>query len=244
MTQVYAVDLFAPGGKLRAAINLGNAVLARRSFPDKPPYGVTIDMATEFAQRLGVGLELVAVDTAQQSVEAIAEGLADIGFFAIDPKRGEQIAFTEPYLLIEGSYLVREASPVRTNEDVDRHGRRVVVGRGSAYDLFLSRSLKEAELVRAPNTQAVVDLFMEQQIDVAASVKQQLEADMRRYPDLRLLPGHFMIIRQAMGVARARGEETAAQLTGFVEELKANGFIAQSLARHGVEGATVVGPST
>ena len=233
------IERLAPGGRLRASINVGNAVLARRETPSGPPSGVSVDIARAFAERLGVKVDFIVFDSAAQSVDAVAEGKADIGFFAVDPKRGENIAFTEPYLLIEGWYLVPEKSPIVRNDGVDRPGRRVVVGKGSAYDLFLSRALTQAEIVRAPNPQAVVPLFLEHELEVAAGVKQQLEVDMVRYSGLRLLPERFMVIRQAMGLARGRGEAAHALLSDFVEEIKASGFVQQALMRHGIEGATV-----
>jgi polar amino acid transport system substrate-binding protein len=229
---------FAPTGKLRAAINLGNPILAHAA-GDGGAGGVSVDLAREFARRLGVDLELVVIDTAGKSVDAVATERADIGFFAIDPARGAAIAFTAPYVLIEGSYLVKAGSPIRANEDVDRAGPRVVVGKGSAYDLYLTRNLQHAEIVRASSSPAVVTTFLEQGADVAAGVRQQLEADARDRPGLRLLDGRFMVIRQAMGVPKRRGEAAAAFLAGFVEAMKAEGFVAAALARHGIEGASV-----
>ncbi|MGE4241170.1 ABC transporter substrate-binding protein [Ramlibacter sp.] len=233
---------FTPTGKLRAAINMGNPVLTGRDAAGAPR-GVSIDLAREFPRRLGVECELVVLETAGESVEALAGERADIGFFAIDPKRGEQIAFTPPYVLIEGAYLVRNDSPLQANEEVDRAGHRVVVGKGSAYDLFLSRELKHAEIVRVALSQTVVREFMAQGAEVAAGVKQQLESDLSRTPGVRLLPGRFMVIRQAMGCARARGDAAAAHLSAFVEEMKASGFVAEALERHGVEGAAVAPPN-
>lgn len=232
---------FTPTGRLRAAINLGNPILAHPQ-GEGGAGGVSVDLAREFARRLGVELDLVVVDTAGKSVDAVANERADIGFFAIDPARGADIAFTAPYVLIEGSYLVRADSPIRANEDVDQAAHRVVVGKGSAYDLFLTRSLREAQIVRAPSSPAVVPTFLEQGADVAAGVRQQLEADARDRPDLRLLEGRFMVIRQAMGVPKSRGEQAAAVLAAFVEEMKASGFVADALARHGIEGASVAPP--
>lgn len=233
------VQAFTPTGRLRASINLGNPVLAGRDPATGAPAGVSVDLAREFARRLGVEAELVVFDVASKSVEAVAAGQADIGFFAIDPKRGEHIRFTGPYVLIEGCYLVREGSPLRANEQVDRAGQRVVVGRGSAYDLFLSRELKNAEIVRAESSQAVLRHFLDSGAEVAAGVKQQLEADAQRLGGVRLLPGRFMVIRQAMGCPRSLGEQAGAALAAFVEEMKASGFVAQALARHGVKGASV-----
>ncbi|MDP3668113.1 MAG: ABC transporter substrate-binding protein [Telluria sp.] len=233
------VAAFAPTGKLRASINLGNPILANKDAATGQPVGVSVDLAHAFAERLGVGIELVVFDAAGKSVEAVTREAADIGFFAIDPLRGEGISFTAAYVLIEGAYLVPSGSPIQSNEEVDRAGLRVAVGKGSAYDLHLTRELKHAEIVRAPTSPTVVDVFMEQQLDVAAGVKQQLQADAARVPNLRLLPGRFMVIQQAMGTPRSRGELAAAYLRQYVEEMKASGFVAKALARHGIEGASV-----
>jgi len=232
---------FAPTGTLRASINLGNPILANRDIQTGQPVGVSIDLASGVAQQLGVPLELVVFEKAAESVDAIGKGTADIGFFAIDPQRGAEIAFTPPYVLIEGAYLVRQDSPLQNNDEVDQPSHRVTVGKGSAYDLYLSRHLQHAEIVRAASSPEVVPMFMTQAHDVAAGVKQQLEADAKREPGLRLLPGHFMIIRQAMGLAKVRGEAAARWLSDYVQAQKASGFVAQALKRHGIQGASVAG---
>ena len=231
----------APNGALRAAINLGNPILARRQ-PNGTVAGVSVDLAQALANQHGLGLTLVVVDSARESVETVANEQADIGFFAIDPKRGESIAFTPPYVLIEGAYLVRDDSPLHHHTAVDQVGNRVVVGAGSAYDLYLSRALQAAQILRAATSPAVVDTFLAQHADVAAGVRQQLEADARRLGGLRLLDGSFMQIRQAMGLPRSRGEAAHQALTAFVQQQLASGFVVQALQRHGVEGVTVAPP--
>lgn len=235
----HIVQSFTPTGKLRASINLGNPILANRDPITQQPVGVSIDLANAFAQRLGVEAEFVVFDTAAKSVEAVTLENADIGFFAIDPSRGESITFTAAYVLIEGSYMVRTDSSIQNNEEVDKAGRRVTVGKGSAYDLFLTRELKHAEIVRAPSSPTVVDVFVEQSLDVAAGVRQQLEADAQRFPNLRLLPGRFMVIQQAMGLPKSRGEPAAEILRHFVEDMKTTGFIEESMRRYGIKGASV-----
>lgn len=230
---------FAPTGVLRASINLGNPILANADAASGQAGGVSVDLARAFAERLGVKLELVVFKTAGHSVEAVTNEQADIGFFAIDPLRGAGIGFTAAYVLIEGCYLVREDSPLRANDEVDAAGTRVVVGAGSAYDLHLTRELKLAQIVRAPTSPTVVDTFVTQGLDVAAGVKQQLEADAKRFAGHRLLPGRFMVIQQAMGLPKGRGEAARRALAGFVEEMKASGFVADALVRHGIEGASV-----
>lgn len=233
------IDAFTPTGRLRASINVGNPILASRDPATGAPTGVSIDLARAFAERLGAELDLVVWDSAGKSVEAVTAEQADIGFFAIDPVRGKGINFTDAYVLIEGAYVVRQASPLHDLEAVDRDGIRVTVGKGSAYDLYLTRELKHASIVRAPTSPVVVDTFLSENIDVAAGVKQQLEADMARVPGLRMLPGSFMVIRQAMGCPKSRGAEAAAVLGAFVEEMKASGFVADALRRHGIQGAAV-----
>ncbi|MGO4306886.1 ABC transporter substrate-binding protein [Cupriavidus sp. RAF12] len=232
------LDAFAPTGVLRASINLGNPILAHRA-SDGSAGGVSVDLAHALAERLDVALELVVVDAAGKSVDVVSNEQADVGFFAIDPKRGASIAFTAPYVLIEGYYLVRDDSEVRTNADVDRAGTRVVVGKGSAYDLYLTRELQHAEIVRAPTSPTVVQTFLEQDLDVAAGVRQQLESDIDGLSGLRLLDERFMVIRQAMGVPKSRGERAATFLADFVEEMKASGTVASALQHHGIQGATV-----
>ena len=233
------IQTFAPTGILRASINLGNAVLAKRDVSSGQPLGVSIDLATAFAKVLNLPLELLLVDTAAQAVDAVKSDRADIGFFAIDPLRGQDIAFTRAYVLIEGAYLVRADSPLTANEQVDTAGTRVTVGKGSAYDLFLTRELKNAHIERVASSQAVVQTFIDQKHEVAAGVKQQLEADAAQHANLRLLPGRFMVIQQAMGLPKSKGEAVAEVLSRFVETMKTSGFVAEALKRHGIEGAAV-----
>ena len=229
---------FAPTGTLRAAINLGNPILANKDASGQP-FGVSIDLATELAKRLGLPLSLVVFDAAGKSVDAVTQQVADFGFFAIDPVRGQGISFTAPYVLIEGSYLVSTDSPLMRNEEVDAKGIRIAVGKGSAYDLYLTREIKHAQIQRAPTSPTTVDYFVSEQLEVAAGVKQQLEMDAQRLPNLRLLPGRFMVIEQAMGLPKTRSPEAQAFLRDFVEDVKTSGFVAQSLARHHIQGAAV-----
>lgn len=232
-----AAAALAPTGKLRASINLGNPILARRD--GEGVAGVSVDLARALAQRLGVPIELKVFDAAAKSVDAVKSGEADIGFFAVDPLRGEGIRFSAPYVLIEGAYLVKQGSPLTDNAQVDRAGTKVMAAKGSAYDLYLSRNLKAAQIVRTTTSQAVVGDFLAQGADVAAGVKQQLESDAARIGGLRLLPGRFMVIEQAMGVTAGHGEAAQAALKMHVEQAKASGFVAEALKRHNIQGALV-----
>lgn len=228
---------FAPQGRLRASINAGNAVLARRD-PDGPG-GVSVDLARAFAAELGAEIDYIVFDGAAKSVEALREERADIGFFAIDPARSQGIRFTPPYVLIEGSYLVRDGAAMVSGDEVDHPGVHVVVGGGSAYDLFLTRELRHATLVRTATSQVVVDTMLSEGHAVAAGVRQQLELDAARLGGVRMLPGSFMVIRQAMGCPQSKGDAAAAYLSDFVERMKATGFVAEALQRNGIQGASV-----
>ncbi|MFL9908325.1 ABC transporter substrate-binding protein [Paraburkholderia sp. RL17-337-BIB-A] len=231
-------EAFAPTGVLRASINFGNPVLAIQGTKGEPR-GISVDLATEIARRLELPLEFVTFDAAGKSVAGVAAGDADFGFFAIDPVRGKEIAFTSPYVLIEGSYLVRAESRIQSNDDVDRSGVRVAVGTGSAYDLFLTRELKHAEIVRGSTSPEVVNTFLRDELDVAAGVTQQLQADAERLGGLRLLHGNFMVIRQAMGIAKSRGADAAAWLDEFISEATRGGFVRAAITRHQIDGVSV-----
>jgi polar amino acid transport system substrate-binding protein len=228
----------APSGTLRAAINFGNPILAVKDPVTGEPRGVSVDLANELGRRLNLPVKLVLYDSAGNVVAGQKTGRWDIAFLAVDPARAADLYFTAPYVVIEGAYLVPERSAIRANAEVDRAGVRVVVGAGSAYDLFLSRELSQATLVRAPTSPAVTDLLVAQNLDVAAGVKQQLEADAKRVSGVRLLPGRFMVINQAVATPRGRAAG-ARYLDAFVEAMKATGFVERSLARHDISGASI-----
>ena len=232
---------FAPTGTLRVGINLGNPLLANEDATSKKLSGVTIDIANEIGQRMNLPVQLIPFKTAGATVDGIKSGDIDLVFVAIDPVRGVDISYTPAYIQIEGAYMVKATSPLKNNEEVDVAGNEIVVGKGSAYDLYLTREIKNATLLRAASSQAVVDDFMSGKGNVAAGVKQQLESDAKRYDGLRMLPGRFMVINQAMGIPKARAhyEETTTYLSSVIAQLKQSGFIATSMARHHIQGAKV-----
>ena len=232
-----AVSELAPDGKLRAAINFGNPVLAGSDPQSGEPCGISVDLARELALQLGVAIEFVPYDSAGKVVAGVASDW-DVCFLAIDPLRAADITFTAPYAVIEGVYLVAEASPIKNNAEIDRPGTRVGVIVGSAYDLHLSRELKHATIVRAASSDAVMDLWVDGKLDCVAGVKPQLEAHAARIGGLRMLPGRFMAINQAMGIPRSR-EAGAAYLRVFLDELKTSGFVARAFAKNNITGASM-----
>ncbi len=235
---------FAPTGKLRAALNLGNSVLVQKDASGEVR-GVTVDLARELAKRLGVPLEFTQFEAAGKVFEALKTGTWDIAFLAVEPVRAAEIDFTAPYVIIEGTYMVLKDSPLKAVADVDRPGVRIAVGRGSAYDLYLTRTLKNAELVRAATGggRAMIDLFFAEKLEVAAGVKQPLVAYAKTNSNVRVMDGRFMEIQQAMGTPKGR-EAAAKYLRGFVEEMKASGFVAEALKRSNQPDAAVAPPAT
>ncbi len=226
-TAAVTADL-APTGTLRAAVNLGNPVLAQGS--PEAPAGVTVDLATELGEQLGVPVQFICVDAARLSVDALTSGSADIAFLAIEPAREAELAFTQPYVLIEGVYVVPGASSIAGPADLDRPGVRVGVKRGSAYDLFLSRTLQHATVVRGDEG---VDVFRAEGLEAGAGIRQPVTSYVQEHPELRVVEEPFMQIRQAVATTRDRRPETVAFLGGFVADLLASGFVVDALRRSG-----------
>ena len=217
-----------PAGVLRTALNLGNPVLVQGT--TAAPRGVTVDIANEIAARLGVTAEFRCFGAARESFEATVAGQADICFLAIEPARAAEIAFTAPYVLIEGVYAVPRESPLVTVADVDGEGIRIGVKHGSAYDLFLTRTLRHATVVRgAEGTEA----FAAGNLDAAAGVREPMTEFVAAHPQYRLIEGRFMEIPQAVGTVKAKRQETTRFLHDLVEELKATGMVADALRRSG-----------
>jgi polar amino acid transport system substrate-binding protein len=228
----------APAGKLRVGINYGNPVLAAKDPASGELRGVAVDLARELARRAGLPVDLVAFESAGKMVEGLRAGAWDIAFLAVDPDRAAEISFTAPYIEIEGTYLVPAESPIHSIAEVDRAGMRVGISANSAYDLFLSRSLRLAQAVRAPDPSAAFQLIVEGKVDVVAGVKQHLVANAEKLPGARVLDGRFMAIQQALGIPKDR-QAGAAYLREFIEDVKASGFVAQAIANAGIRGVSV-----
>jgi polar amino acid transport system substrate-binding protein len=237
------VSALAPTGRLRVAINFGNIVLAQRDPSGGAPRGVSGELARMLAQRLGVAIDYLPFDAAGRVFEAGKAGAWDLAFLAIDPVRAAEFDFTPPYVVIEGAYVVPAGSPLRAVEDVDRDGVRVAVAANSAYDLFLTRALKHATLVRRPSGPEALEMFVTDGLEVAAGVRQPIVAFARTHPETRVIPGRFMAIEQAMAIPKGRSVGLS-YLRGFIEEMKANGVVAQALAATGQAEATVAPPAS
>jgi polar amino acid transport system substrate-binding protein len=227
---------FAPTGELRAGINYGNVVHSQRDPAGGAPKGAAPDIARELAKRLGMPIRYVTYESAGKMTDALKENAWDIAFLAVDPKRAQEIAFTKPFFEIEGAYLVKEDSTFKAASEVDREGIRIAAGRGSAYDLFLSRELKHAKLVHTTQVPESMQALVDGRADVVAGVKQALQAQVK--PGLRMLDGNFMVIRQAAGLPQGR-PNAARYLSELIEELKASGFVRAAFDASGQKDVTV-----
>lgn len=240
---VKAAELLAPTGTLRAAINFGNPVLARRDAATREARGVSVDLTHELARRLKLPVALIPYDTAGAVFETSASNAWDIAFLAIDPARATRIRFTAPYVIIEGGYVVWADSPFRAIGDIDRPGVRIAAADKSAYDLYLTRTLAQAAVLRAPTGEAALHRFLHEGLEALAGVKAALRATVEADPLLRLIGGRFMAIEQALGVPKrndgSKGDAAWRYACEFIEDAKASGFVADALKRSGQRDATM-----
>ena len=228
----------APTGKLRVGINHGNPVLATRDAVTGELRGVAVDLALELGKRTALTVEIVAFESAGKMFDAVKAGAWDLAFLAVDPGRADEIDFTAPYVEIEGTYLIPPGAPFHNVADVDRDGVRVGVSAKSAYDLFLSRNLKHAQIVRAQSPESALELILSGKVDVLAGVRQTLVAHSAKLPGSRVFDDRFMAIGQALGIVKGRGAGIK-YLREFIEDAKASGFVARAIAKSGVAGVTI-----
>lgn len=237
ITPAVRADL-APTGTLRAGINYGNFILATRDRTSGESRGVAIDLSRELARRLTVPVELIAYDSVATMVDAAKTGAWDIAFLGIDPARAGDIGFTAAYLQIEATYLVPATSRLRAIADVDTEGVRVAAPARANYELYLSRSLQRARLVRAQTADAAFALLAGGEVEALAGLRQALIGLAPKLPGSRLLDGHFMAVQQAVGVPSGRAAGLA-YLREFVEDAKASGLVARAIERTGARGVSV-----
>jgi len=226
-----------PTGKLRVGINYGNFLLVTRR-SDSEYTGIAVDLGRELGQRLGATIELVPFATAGKLADAVKTGAWDVAFLGNEPQRAGDIAFSPPYLEIEATYLVPAGSKIRSIDEVDRKGVRIAAAVNSAYDLYLSRNIKNATLVRANAIQGSYDVFVKDKLEVLSGLKPRLVTDAETLPGSRVLEGRFTVVQQSVGTPQGR-PAAAGYLSGFANEVKTSGFVAQAIARHKVRGVTV-----
>nr|AQQ75177.1 hypothetical protein [uncultured bacterium] len=227
----------APSGTLRVGINFGNALLAARG-ANGAEGGIAVDLGRELARRLNVPMVIVPYNSAGAMADGAKAGAWDVAFLAADPGRAGEIAFAPAYLEIESTYLVPAGSPLKTLSDVDRPGIRIAVSEKSAYDLFLSRSLKQATLVRTPGVDASNAMFFRDKLDALAGLRPVLVDLADQHPGSRVLEGGFTSVQQALGTPKNRAAG-AQYLRSFIEDAKASGLVARLIQSNRIRGVTI-----
>lgn len=228
-----------PTGKLRVGINFGNELLTDPSTKTSAePRGIALDLARELGRRLGVPVEFHGYDSAGATADSVRTGVWDVAFLGAEPQRANEMNFTAPYLEIEATYLVQPGSPLRAVADVDREGNRIAITAKSAYDLYLSRTLKHAKLVREQNADAALAIFVRDKLEALASLKPRLVGDSKKVPGSRILDGRFTAVQQAVCTPKGR-DAGASYLREFVEDVKTTGLVAQLIEKNGVRGVSV-----
>ena len=228
----------APNGKLRVGINFGNKLMTSRDPVTQAPGGVAVDVARELAKRLGVPIEIVPYESAGALSKSATTGAWEVGFLGAEPARAKEIDFTAAYVELEATYLVPPGSPIKAVDEVDRGGIRVAVGADSAYDLYLTRTLKHAQLVRSKGAANAFKTFVSDKLDVLAGLRPGLVKDQKQLPGSRILDGRFTAVQQAAGTPKGR-EAGAKYLREFIEDVKAAGFVARAIESNNVHGVTV-----
>ena len=227
-----------PGGKLRVGLNYGNFLLVLKDGPGGEPRGIAPDLGRELGRRLGVPVEFVKYEQAGKLADAVKDGKCDVGFLGAEPQRANEIAFTAAYLEIPVTFLVPAGSPLRALADIDRKGVRIAVADRSAYDLFLTRTIKNAELVRAQGIDGSYQLFVEKKLDALAGLMPRLVSDAEKLPGSRILEGQVTGVQQAIGTPKARAA-AAGFLSEFAADLRKSGFVSKLVSEHGVRGVNV-----
>jgi polar amino acid transport system substrate-binding protein len=228
----------APTGTLRVGINLSNFLLTRTDLQTGEYGGVAVDLGRELGRRLGVPVEIMAYESPGKLADAAKAGVWDVGFLGAEPQRANEIDFTAAYVEIEATYLVPPGSPLQSIADVDRAGVRIAISGKSAYDLYLTRNLKHAQLVREQGADNVFKRFVDDKLDALAGLKPRLVTDQGNLPGSRILDGRFTAVQQAIGTPKGRAAG-ARYLREFAEDIKASGLVAQAIENNNVRGLTV-----
>jgi polar amino acid transport system substrate-binding protein len=235
-----ARQALAPTGKLRAGMNWGNTLFTQKDAPTGEPRGVSVDIMRELASRLGVPLELVMHATPGEVADAVDKNTWDVAILAIEQARAQTIDFSPPISEIEATYVVHKDSPLKSVAQVDAAGVRIAAPNKAGYELYLTRTLMSATLVRTKNFAESISVFNARGADAVAALKPNLLESMAKMPGGRMLEGKFMTVNHGLGTPRARGVAGAAYLKAFVEDMNASGFIARSIEQHKVQGLSAV----
>jgi polar amino acid transport system substrate-binding protein len=232
-----------PTGKLRVGVNMSNFLLTRTDERTGQPAGVAVDLGHELGRRLGVPVEIIPYPNPGALADAAPTGAWDVGFLGAEPQRANEIDFTAAYVEIEATYLVPPGSALRSIAEVDRDGIRIAVPTKSAYELYLTRSLKNAKLVHEKGADNAFKRFVDDKLDALAGLRPRLVTDCDKLPGSRIIEGRFTAVQQAVGTPKGRSAG-AQYLREFVEDIKASGLVAKTIEANGVRGLTVAGKAS
>jgi polar amino acid transport system substrate-binding protein len=229
------IEQLAPKGYLRAAINLSNFLLVTGTDDQGNPEGVSPDLAKALANELNIEYKLIPFKRPGELADAVIDDVWDIGNIANESERAKSITFSHPYTLIESTFLVRESSKINSLKDVDKKDVRIAVAERSAYDLWLTENIKNAELIRAKSIDLSFKIFEDNSYEVLAGLKPRLIDDLKNTKNCKILPGAFTFIKQCIG-SKPGNPEAEKFINNFIEKNTKNGFIESLLLKHNVLG--------
>ena len=229
------IEQLAPKGYLRAAINLSNFLLVTGTDDQGNPEGVSPDLAKALANELNIEYKLIPFKRPGELADAVIDDVWDIGNIANESERAKSITFSHPYTLIESTFLVRESSKINSLKDVDKKDVRIAVAERSAYDLWLTENIKNAELIRAKSIDLSFKIFEDNSYEVLAGLKPRLIDDLKNTKNCKILPGAFTFIKQCIG-SKPGNPEAEKFINNFIDKNTKNGFIESLLLKHNVLG--------
>ncbi len=232
----------APSGRMRVGLNYQNFLLVLGDAPDGSPRGIAPDLARELGRRTGLEIDFVRFPKAGLLADAVKEAACDVGFLGAEPQRAQDIAFSAAYLEIPVTFVVPAGSPIRSVGEVDAEGVRIAVAEKSAYDLYLTRNMKKAKLLRVAGIDESFRLFVDEKLEALSGLKPRLVDDVAKLPGARLLDGQVTAVQQACGTPRARSQ-AAGYLRSFIEDIKASGLVERTIRKHGIAGVEVAPPA-
>ena len=240
MTEVTAAlrSEFAPTGTLRVGLNMSNFLLTRTDPASGKPLGVAHDLGQELARRLGLPIQFVPHPNPGALADAANKNIWDVGFLGAEPQRANEIDFTAAYVEIESTYLVPPGSALKHANEVDIKGVRIIVPAKAAYELFLTRTIKNAELITEPGADASFKRFVDEKFHALAGLKPRLISDQAKLPGSVIVQGCFTAVQQAAGVPKGRSN-AAQYLKAFIEDAKATGLVAKAIADNKVVGLSI-----
>jgi polar amino acid transport system substrate-binding protein len=245
LAQMADSQQLAPTGTLRVTFLKDNAVQGKVDTKDGTVSGPVADITRELARRLGVPFQITPAAGVRAVLDSVKSHTADLGFLAYDPTRAAEVDFTQNYELAYNSYLVRADSPLQKIADADRPGTRIAARKGDSGELYLSRTLKQAELKGIPGLD-VADaqkMLAASEIDAFATNRERLVAESASFPNVRVLPDNFFAVEQALIVGKGDPARLA-YLNRFIDGLRASGFLQAAIDRGHLHGVEVAPQST